>query len=197
MLLASLAYVTTLSGIVYFVQIPTQKPVNYTVFGAQKETAYPLLAWPKTDHYGLPVRLKVPKLAVDAPVTYMGLTKSGAMDVPANIFDAGWYKHGTIPGNKGNAVLAGHVDGLKGQPGIFVDLHKLQKGDALQIIDSNNVMISFTVREARIYGQNDQPGEVFNASGAAHLNLITCTGAWDNARHSFRERLVVFADKIN
>jgi len=149
----------------------------------------------QTVNYGLPVRLKISKIAIDAPITYMGITKQGAMAVPGNIVDVGWYKNGALPGNTGSAVLAGHIDGLRGQPAVFANLKKLQKGDTLQIIDNNHAVINFTVRESRTYSPGEQPSEVFHASDAAHLNLITCTGAWDKTQHQFLGRLVVFTDK--
>lgn len=127
----------------------------------------------------------------------MGLTKDGAMAVPTNVVDVGWYKYGSLPGNKGDAVIAGHLDGLQGQPGVFSGLDKLQKGDRVSVVDSENHTASFVVRETQTYDQNAQPSEVFTASDTgAHLNLITCTGAWDKAQHRFAERLVVFADKV-
>jgi LPXTG-site transpeptidase (sortase) family protein len=192
-LLACLICLICLSGLVrskYVVSKPSAVHAIYTS-PPHKEVSLP----PKTTNYGLPVRLKISKLDIDAPITYMGLTKTGTMAVPPNITDVGWYKNGSLPGSKGSAVLAGHVDGLKGQPGVFFGLDKLQKGDFLQVIDSNNTAISFTVREARTYGQDEQPSEVFNATDGVHLNLITCTGTWDKDQHRFLQRLVVFADK--
>lgn len=118
------------------------------------------------------------------------------MAVPTNVVDVGWYKHGSLPGNKGNAVIAGHLKGLKGEPGVFINLNKLQKGDKVLVIDDKQQTASFVVRETRTYAQNEQPGEVFNTKDdGAHLNLITCTGAWDATQHSFAERLVIFTDK--
>lgn len=192
LLLAGLVCAISLSGLAFFRHTPAKKPVNHAVASSHKTLPPPP---PAVVNYGLPVRLKIPKLAIDAPITYMGLTKAGAMAVPTDITDVGWYKNGALPGNKGSAVMAGHIDGPKGQPAVFAGLGKLQKGDTLQVVDSNNMTIPFTVREARTYGQDEQPSEVFNATDNAHLNLITCTGTWDNTQHRFLERLVVFADK--
>ncbi|HSX28191.1 MAG TPA: class F sortase [Candidatus Saccharimonadales bacterium] len=150
---------------------------------------------PETVNYGLPVRLKIPKLAVDAAITYVGLTKTGDMAAPTNISDVAWYKNGSLPGNTGSAVLAGHLDGARGVPGVFASLNKLQKGDTLQVIDSKGTVISFTVRETRTYGEDVQPKEVFNAVDTARLNLITCAGAWDTTHQHYQKRLVIFADK--
>ena len=192
LLIVGLVCALSLSGLAFFKHAPAKKSVPHVVVSSQKSPQPPP---PAAVNYGLPVRLKIPKLAIDAPVTYMGLTKAGAMAVPTGIAEVGWYKNGALPGNKGSAVMAGHIDGPKGQPAVFASLGKLQKGDTLQVVDSNNMTIPFTVREARTYGQDEQPSEVFNAADSAHLNLITCTGTWDNAQHRFLERLVVFADK--
>lgn len=146
--------------------------------------------------YGLPIRLKIPRIMVDANITYLGLTKSGDMAAPSSVLDAGWYKHGASPGNPGSAVMAGHFDGPKGEPGIFANLSKLQPGDNLLIVDNKAQTVTFKVREARIYDQTDRPKEVFYSSDGAHLNLITCAGAWDKNQHNFQKRLVVFADKV-
>jgi sortase A len=192
LLLVGLVCVAGLSGLALFRHAPAKKPVSYTIISPQKVPQPPK---PAAVNYGLPVRLKIPKLAVDAPIAYTGLTKAGAMAAPTDITGVGWYKNGALPGNTGSAVMAGHIDGPKGQPAVFASLSTLQKGDTLQVVDSNNVTIPFVVREARTYGQDEQPSEVFNASDHAHLNLITCIGTWDRTQHRFLQRLVVFADK--
>ena len=142
-----------------------------------------------------PARLQIPRIGVDAKIDFLGLTKAGDMATPNDIADAGWYKLGTVPGNEGSAVIAGHRTGFKGVPGIFTNLGKLQKGDNIIIIDEQKQTIRFVVREIKKYKQNEKPAEVFTSANGAHLNLITCTGSWSSANNSFSERLVVFADK--
>ncbi|QQS19762.1 class F sortase [Candidatus Saccharibacteria bacterium] len=146
-------------------------------------------------NYSLPTRLQIPKIQVDSQVKYVGLTKNGIMDMPANVYDLGWYKHGVLPGNEGTAVIAGHLDGLRGQPGVFSNLNKLAKGDSIIVIESNGLSVTFVVSEIRHYPENAQPDEVFNSTSGSHLNLITCAGNWDSTGLSFEQRLVVFADK--
>lgn len=146
---------------------------------------------------GLPVRLIIPKIKVNASVEEMGLTPAGEMDVPNNVVNVGWYKHGTIPGNLGSSVIDGHLDGPKGEAGVFANLSKLSKGDTVSIMNDKGETISFIVRISKIYNQSDHPDEVFNSTDASHLNLITCTGAWDKNINRFSKRLVVFTDKVN
>ena len=153
---------------------------------------------PKVDtNYGLPNHIQIPKLKVDAHVIYVGLTKTGNMSVPNNVIDAGWYKYGALPGNTGTAVIAGHLDGLRGEPGVFSNLSKLLPGDTITVTEGNGLVVSFVVRETKSYPQTEQPAEVFTSTSGSHLNLITCTGSWDSSEHQFAKRLVVFADKVN
>ena len=167
------------------VQIPSP---NYRQATPHKPTI-------KAADRGLPAQLDIPKLNVKSAVSYTGITKSGAMETPNNAIDVGWYKYGPLPGNTGSAVMAGHVDGSRGEPGVFSSLEKLQPGDTLSVTDQQGRLTSFTVRESRIYGQDDQPAEAFNSSSGSHLNLITCTGDWDAGQHHFLKRLVVFTDR--
>ena len=63
---------------------------------------------------GLPLRITIPKLQVDAKIEYMGLTSTGTMDVPTEVVNAGWYKYGAHPGDEGSAVIGGHLNGVRG-----------------------------------------------------------------------------------
>lgn len=143
-----------------------------------------------------PVRLKIPKITVDAVVQYVASTSEGTMGVPDNTADVGWYKFGPRPGEEGSAVVAGHLNGTDGGAGVFVDLYKLTRGDILSIEDDHGGITNFVVRESRIY----DPGyaeEVFSKNDGKYLNLITCDGLWDDEKEDYSKRLVVFADLAN
>jgi LPXTG-site transpeptidase (sortase) family protein len=147
--------------------------------------------------YGLPVRLKIPKINVDAALDYVGTTLQGALGVPGSPTNAAWYDQGPRPGEKGNAVIDGHFGYKNHTPAVFDNLHSLQKGDNLYVLDAHGAMTTFVVRELRTYNQNQDDVTVFVASDqGAHLNLVTCQGVWNQAQNSFSNRLVVFADKV-
>lgn len=142
----------------------------------------------------LPVRLVIPSINVDAPIQYVGINSEGEMATPSSAHEVGWFKLGTIPGEVGNAVIAGHFDDKDGDPGVFTNLSKLNKGDKLYVENNQGGQIKFSVREIRV----SEPGyveEVFVSSDSAHLNLITCEGVWRKNKKSYSERLLVFADK--
>lgn len=151
----------------------------------------------KPENINLPVRLKIPGIGVNATIESLGLTSDGAMDTPKGADSVGWYALGTRPGEKGSAVITGHYGAWKnGQGSVFDDLHKLNKGDKLSIEDDKGMIIFFVVREIRNYDPNADAVDVFSSDDdQAHLNLITCEGAWNETLKSYPERLIVFTDK--
>lgn len=145
---------------------------------------------------GLPVRLKIPSINVDAPVEYVGLISDGAMDIPKGTNEVAWFNLGARPGENGSAVIAGHNGWENNIPAVFDNLHKLRKGDKISVEDEKGAIITFVVREIRTYGKDETASDVFVSSdGKAHLNLITCTGVWNKAEKTRSERLIVFTDK--
>jgi hypothetical protein len=77
--------------------------------------------------FGVPVRLRIPALNVEAPVVTVGLTEEGAMDSPEGAEDTGWYELGPRPGEQGSAVIAGH-SGYRTGPAVFDDLEAVRAG---------------------------------------------------------------------
>lgn len=150
----------------------------------------------KDTEFGVPVRLKIPKIEVDAVIDPVGLTSEGAMNAPKNPSHVGWYSLGSRPGEKGTAVVDGHAGWKNGIPAVFDFLYKLRKGDNLYIEDEYGKTIVFVVREIRRYDPQADASYVFNShDNNAHLNLITCEGLWDSVSRTSPRRLVVFADK--
>lgn len=146
----------------------------------------------------LPVRLKIPKINVDAAIEYVSLTPAGAMGVPDGPTTVAWFQDGPRPGDKGSAVIDGHFGIWKGGiPTVFNDLYKLRKGDEILVEDEKGVAITFVVSELRIYDDNQDALDVFTSNdNKSHLNLITCEGIWSRSLQRFPSRLVVFTDKL-
>jgi|SRR5688572_19509292 len=146
---------------------------------------------------GEPVRISIPSIAVDAAIEKVALAKDGSMDVPEHPDDTGWYALGPRPGEQGSAAIAGHVDRKDGGAAVFTDLHKVRSGDRIAVQDDKGAVVAFAVREVRRYDADADASDVFTSNdGKAHLNVITCVGAWDARANRYAERLVVFADKV-
>lgn len=147
---------------------------------------------------GIPVRLKIPKINVDAAVTSVGLTPRGEVGVPEGPAEAAWWSLGPRPGEAGSAVIDGHYGWKDGVPAVFDNLSELRAGDNVYVEDGTGATSTFVVRELRAYREHEDALNVFNPSDTgAHLNLITCGGVWNKAEKSYSERLVVFADKVS
>lgn len=143
---------------------------------------------------GLPSRLQIPKIKVDASVESVGITAAGAMDTPRDRFNVAWYNQGPRPGERGSAVIDGHLDGENQTEAVFKDLNQIQVGDTITVIDEKNTRLIFTVRSTKLYQSTADTREVFINPNGYYLNLITCAGAWDQARQDYEERLVVFSE---
>lgn len=150
----------------------------------------------KAVNAGPPARLKIPRINVDSPIHPVGIASNGDMEAPTEQQNVGWYKNSPYPGDTGKAVLAGHYGQKDGKGSVFDNLHTLQKGDVIYVEDEKGTTTAFIVRESRIYNHQDDAQAVFiPTDGSAHLNLITCQGAWNVATQTYLKRLVLFADK--
>lgn len=145
---------------------------------------------------GVPVRIRIPSIALDAAVEGVTLSPDGSMDVPKRPLDTGWFALGPRPGETGSAAIAGHVDWVDGARAVFADLHMVKTGDTITVQDDAGTVTSFVVRGSRKYDYAADALDVFSSNdGKAHLNIITCAGKWDTRSNQYSERLVVFTDK--
>ena len=146
--------------------------------------------------FGVPVRLQIPHIGVDAPVIEVGRRPDGHMEAPEEPEATGWYAPGSRPGEWGSAVIAGH-SGYSAQTAVFDDLGLLRPGDTFEVTDEAGDTLTFRVRESRRYQPYDRVPEVFSASDGRYLNLVSCTGTWDDVTRTHSERLVVFAEVVD
>ncbi|MCI3222359.1 class F sortase [Streptomyces sp. NP-1717] len=144
-----------------------------------------------------PVRLRIPGIGVDAPVTRLGLAKDGSLDVPpAGKGDvAGWFKDGTTPGAKGTAIVAGHVDNARG-PAVFYSLGTLEKGQRIEVTREDRRTAVFTVDAVEVYDNADFPDQkVYGKKDRAELRVITCGGGFSE-KTGYRGNVVTYAHLI-
>src|SRR4029079_10704358 len=95
-----------------------------------------------------PLRLRVPAIGVDAPIIPLGLNPDGTLQVPTSFSNAGWFRPGPEPGERGAAVIAGHVDSTAG-PGVFYRLRALRTGDDITITVDGGSVVHFVVTATR------------------------------------------------
>ena len=144
---------------------------------------------------GIPIRLIIPAINIKTTIQQLGVNPKGEMEVPNSILEAGWFKNGSVPGEIGSAVIAGHLDGESGEAGVFADLYKLKENDLIYIEDDKGESFVFVVREKRILNSG-YAEEVFSLNDGVYLNLVTCDGVWDLNKKSYNKRLVVFTEGV-
>lgn len=143
-----------------------------------------------------PARIVIPALDIDAPITQHGLNENGEMTVPDNGEEVGWFEPGKKPGEKGNSILAAHVDDYTG-PAVFFYLKNLEPGDIVEVYDSNENKKTFEVEKLVAYDRNEAPiAQIFGPSQTPRLNLLTCTGIYDRSIQEHEERLVVYTTLV-
>jgi sortase (surface protein transpeptidase) len=146
-----------------------------------------------TSGAGVPVRLRIPKINVDVALASLSLGAHGTLNAPPQWDVPGWYSGGPRPGEPGPAVIAGHVDSTSG-PAVFFLLSRLRRGDVVYVSDRVGRIRRFVVDDIRSFPKNRFPTAfVYGPQPAPVLRLITCTGAFDSARHSYVDNLVVSA----
>ncbi|GHH67625.1 hypothetical protein GCM10018781_23200 [Kitasatospora indigofera] len=142
-----------------------------------------------------PTRLKIPQIAVNAPFTELTLDASGMLNAPApdNKNLAGWYNGGPSPGERGSAVVAGHVDTRTG-PAVFLLLRMLLPGNKVEVTRADGQVAVFSVDSVQTFPKDSFPdAKVYGSTGNAELRLITCGGTYDKKRKDYLDNVVVFA----
>lgn len=115
------------------------------------------------------------------------------MEVPPGAYPVGWYDRSPTPGQRGPAVLAGHVD-WGGKRGAFYGLRELRAGDAVVIDRADGSVATFRVDRVEEHPKDDFPTEeVYGDIDHAGLRLITCGGSFDTGSGNYRDNVIVFA----
>jgi len=141
---------------------------------------------------GPPTRVRIPAIGVDATLETLHLTKGGVLDAPKDYNKPGWFADGTAPGDVGPAVIAGHVDSLRG-PAVFFRLAQLKPGDRIQVARGGG-WVTFRVVAVGRYAKDRFPtAAVYGSTPDPQLRLITCGGRFDTSRRSYTDNIVAYA----
>ncbi len=149
----------------------------------------------KTDSALNPVRLIIPAIAINAPVEWVGTQPNADLATPIQSpwQDVGWYNLGPHPGERGSAVIDGHLDRPGGLPAVFWRLRDLHDGDEVLVKNTLGKTLRFQVTRIELYPPQDAPiQDIFGNWGGMYLNLITCAGDWIPSQHQTNLRLVVY-----
>jgi Sortase domain len=140
-----------------------------------------------------PTGLVIPEIGVRTHLIRLGVTATGALQVPASTAVAGWYTGSPRPGATGSAVIVGHIDSVNG-PGVFFRLRELRPGDLIYVQRGHHAMAVFKVMAVQTMLKTRFPtAAVYDPVPNAQLRLITCGGTFDPATGHYLSNVIVFA----
>ncbi|WP_330461115.1 class F sortase [Streptomyces sp. NBC_00820] len=139
-------------------------------------------------------RVRIPAIRVDAPVMSVGLDANGWVGAPPpeNPNLAGWFTGAVSPGEKGTAVIVGHVDNQQG-PAVFYGLGALKKGNRVEVVRKDGRTAVFEIYGIEVFEKSKFPGDrVYGSKGTPELRVITCGGGFSK-QNGYDGNVVVFA----
>lgn len=105
---------------------------------------------------------------------------------------AGWFTGAVSPGEKGTAVVVGHVDNTQG-PAVFYGLGALKKGNHVEVARRDGKTAVFEIYGIEVFEKNNFPGDrVYASKGSPELRVITCGGGFSKA-NGYDGNVVAFA----
>jgi hypothetical protein len=143
----------------------------------------------------VPVRVRVPSLGIDAPVSSAGIdVVHGVLAVPPPIHRTGWWLDGAAPGARsGSILIAGHVDSATAGAGAFFRLHEARAGAEVTVRTSDGRLHAYRVVSVRNYLKRKLPPSVYSLRGRPRLVLVTCGGPFIEAEGHYRDNVVLVA----
>jgi hypothetical protein len=143
-----------------------------------------------------PTHLQIPAIGVSSDLLQLGQNPDGTIQVPPLVraSPAGWYRYSPTPGERGPAVLLGHVDSAEYGPGVFFQLGALHPGDTVTVGRADHTAATFRVTRVTSVPKDRFPTlAVYGNTDDAELRLITCGGPFDTATRNYLDNTVVYA----
>jgi hypothetical protein len=142
-----------------------------------------------------PTRLRVDAIAVDMPVTGVGVEPNGQMQLPTDPAIAGWYRFGPdAAATAGHIVIAAHVDAVDYPIGPLARLREVTPGTSVTIGAPDGSARAFVVESLKYYEKASLPtSDLFARDGAPALVIITCGGPFDSTTGHYRDNVVAIA----
>jgi len=156
-------------------------------------------------------RVRIPSLAIDAPLTVRQVAADGTMPMPLGPVDVSWYDFGLHPGMggvpaaSGNTILSGHVDyvanvpyaGIRySGPAVFADLGRMRVGAAIEVVRGSATVAYRAVSVEVLPAEEADWLREFAATPVESLTLFTCTGEFNPRTFDYSNRVVVKAVRV-
>ena len=149
------------------------------------------------DHEAAPPRsIRIAAIGVRAAVIPLGLRADGTMQTPSDFSVTGWYKPWREPGERGSAVITGHVDSING-PAVFYRLRDLRRGNIIRVGRADGSVVRFGVEGLERWPKAEFPTRrVFRPTRISTLRLVTCSGNFDASTGHYVDNTIVYAARV-
>jgi hypothetical protein len=136
----------------------------------------------------------IPAIGVNAPVLPTGVQAGGALAIPPDPSDVGWWAGGAFPGQPAGAViLVGHIDSAASGPGALLRLQDARPGNEVTVTTAGRAY-RYRVVALRAYPKASLPvAAVFGQQVTARLVIISCGGPFDPATGHYLDNIVAYA----
>jgi len=144
-----------------------------------------------------PRAIYIDKLGVSARLLPVGVNPNGNMQAPLNIFDAGWYTGSSTPTQPGAVVVNAHASGPTRQ-GLFAYIETLGKGDTIAIETGDKKRHTYKVVSKQTVSRHKVDMKKLmlpHGTATEGLNLMTCTGKWEQSAQTYSERVIVYTER--
>ncbi len=142
-----------------------------------------------------PVRVRIPRLHIDAEVRPVSTQDGGALAVPDNPRVTGWWSGGARPGSPaGSVVIDGHVDSATRGLGAFFRLSEVKPGDRVIVSSRAGKPKIYVAVARRSYPKSALPAaQIFSQAVKPRLVLVTCGGEFNRRTRNYLDNIVVYA----
>ena len=151
---------------------------------------------PAASSTSLPVQVTIPSIGVDSSLVRLGVDKTGVLIPPTSWNTAGWFAAGTVPGDVGPALIAGHIDSTSG-PAVFAKLSTIRPGAKVYVTQADGHRLTFVVDSGKSYPKTAFPTSVvYGPTPVRALRLVTCTGTFDHATGHYLDNYIAYAHLV-
>jgi hypothetical protein len=130
--------------------------------------------------------VRIPSLGVTATATPESVDAAGALGVPGNPAEVGWWMPSTA-----ELVIDGHVDMAGVGPGALFGVRTLRPGAAV-IVKTASGTEHWKVDGVRTYRNGHVPAGLFNGQGP-RLVIVTCGGPFDYPTRHYDDKVIAYA----
>ena len=173
---------------------PAPIPLPAAVIDVPRQSS----AIPPVEQVAAPVRIQIPSVAIDITITPVGVEGNGLLQIPENIWVAGWYRYGSSPSSDtGSTVISAHVDSFEQGLGPFAYLKEMPADAEIIVTTDDGVVHRYGLESVQNIKKKQLPlDQVFDRDGAPRIVLLTCGGQFDQNVQNYSDNIVAIANPL-